>query len=277
MAIKKNNMGIKKNNIEVRKNWNRFSFKKLGAILCLFLLGIVTFISGNLSQVNAASSSTVLPVAKGGTGANSISEARNNLQAEYAGNKVTSISSSSNDTQYPSAKSVYDYNLPAVGIDNFYMKTSLPLGPGYIFLLGQLPTEASGSNIRTFFGGTFLAARIADPNAWPGMFNAKIDINAGYANSSLGLLTNVVPTINNSGGMSTNFAAWQLGKFTYDAKNYIGLAMTGGSTFWNLTHIILKGFYTGTLPAKCPTANDLCVGQKILYSSVTNYTKVWPV
>jgi hypothetical protein len=30
----------------------------------------VTFISGNLSQVNAASSSTVLPVAKGGTGNN---------------------------------------------------------------------------------------------------------------------------------------------------------------------------------------------------------------
>ncbi|MDR3127902.1 MAG: hypothetical protein LBT99_01050, partial [Bifidobacteriaceae bacterium] len=60
-------MEIKKNQYEIRKNWNKFSFKRLGAFLCLFLFGVVTFISGNLSQVNAATSSTVLPVAKGGT------------------------------------------------------------------------------------------------------------------------------------------------------------------------------------------------------------------
>ncbi|MDR3127717.1 MAG: hypothetical protein LBT99_00085 [Bifidobacteriaceae bacterium] len=75
-------MEIRKTNIEIRKNWNKFSFKKLGAIFCLFLFGVVTFISGNLSQVNAASSSTVLPVAKGGTGANSASGARTNLNAQ---------------------------------------------------------------------------------------------------------------------------------------------------------------------------------------------------
>ncbi|MDR3127770.1 MAG: hypothetical protein LBT99_00360 [Bifidobacteriaceae bacterium] len=67
-------MEIKKNNMEVRKNWNKFTFKKLGAIFCLFLFGVVTFISGNLSQVNAASSSTVLPVAKGGTGQNNLAD-----------------------------------------------------------------------------------------------------------------------------------------------------------------------------------------------------------
>ncbi|MDR3128047.1 MAG: hypothetical protein LBT99_01795 [Bifidobacteriaceae bacterium] len=63
-------MEIRKNNIEVRKNWNKFTFKKLGTIFCLFLFGIVTFISGELNFANAASSSTVLPVVKGGTGLN---------------------------------------------------------------------------------------------------------------------------------------------------------------------------------------------------------------
>ncbi|MDR3128044.1 MAG: hypothetical protein LBT99_01780 [Bifidobacteriaceae bacterium] len=72
-------MEIRKNNTEIRKNWNKFSFKKLGAILCLFLIGIVTFISGNLAQVSAATSSTVLPVAKGGTGSNSASGAATNI------------------------------------------------------------------------------------------------------------------------------------------------------------------------------------------------------
>ncbi|MDR3127876.1 MAG: hypothetical protein LBT99_00910 [Bifidobacteriaceae bacterium] len=75
-------MEIRKNNVEIRKNWNKFSFKKLGIVFCLFLFGIVTFISGNLSQVNAASSSTVLPIAKGGTGSNSASGARTNLNAQ---------------------------------------------------------------------------------------------------------------------------------------------------------------------------------------------------
>ncbi|MDR3127846.1 MAG: hypothetical protein LBT99_00750 [Bifidobacteriaceae bacterium] len=105
-------MEIRKTNIEIRKNWNKFSFKKLGAVFCLFLFGIVTFISGNLAQVNAATSSTVLPVAKGGTAATSASAARNNLQAEYTGNKITSISSSSNDTQYPSASAIWNYAMP---------------------------------------------------------------------------------------------------------------------------------------------------------------------
>jgi hypothetical protein len=95
-------MEIRKTNMEIRKNWNKFTFKKLGAILCLFLFGVVAFTSGNLTQVNAASSSTVLPVTKGGTGANSASQALINL------GKVNSINANSTDDQFPSAKSVYD-------------------------------------------------------------------------------------------------------------------------------------------------------------------------
>ncbi|MDR3127980.1 MAG: hypothetical protein LBT99_01450, partial [Bifidobacteriaceae bacterium] len=51
-----------------------------------------------LSQVNAASSSTVLPVAKGGTGANSASGARTNLNAQETlvnGTNIKSINSNS--------------------------------------------------------------------------------------------------------------------------------------------------------------------------------------
>jgi hypothetical protein len=82
-------MEIKKNNIGIRKNWNKFTFKKLGTIFCLFLFGVVTFISGNLTQINAATSSTVLPIAKGGTGSNSASVAATNIlgnnYANYSG------------------------------------------------------------------------------------------------------------------------------------------------------------------------------------------------
>jgi hypothetical protein len=80
--------------MEIEKNWNKFTFKKLGIIFCLFLFGVVTFISGNLAQVNAASSSTVLPVAKGGTGSNSASGARTNLNVQetlVSGTNIKSV------------------------------------------------------------------------------------------------------------------------------------------------------------------------------------------
>ncbi|MDR3128397.1 MAG: hypothetical protein LBT99_03635, partial [Bifidobacteriaceae bacterium] len=85
-------MEIKKNNIEIRKNWNKFSFKKLGAVFCLFLIGIVTFISGGLGQVNAVTSSTVLPVAKGGTGVNSLPNNQllyGNNQGQLVGSNIS--------------------------------------------------------------------------------------------------------------------------------------------------------------------------------------------
>ncbi|MDR3128146.1 MAG: hypothetical protein LBT99_02320 [Bifidobacteriaceae bacterium] len=85
-----------------------YNFKKLGTMVSVFILVVLGFINGCFTQANASSSSTVLPVAKGGTGSNSASGARNNLQAEYTGNKVTSPSSASTTTQYPSAKGVYD-------------------------------------------------------------------------------------------------------------------------------------------------------------------------
>ncbi|MDR3128273.1 MAG: hypothetical protein LBT99_02980, partial [Bifidobacteriaceae bacterium] len=96
----------------------KFSFKKLGAIFCLFLFGVVTFVSGNLAQVNAASSSTVLPVAKGGTGANSASQALTNL------GKINSIDTNSTDNQFPSAKSVYTY------VNNSVSQKILAIGSG---------------------------------------------------------------------------------------------------------------------------------------------------
>ncbi|MDR3128271.1 MAG: hypothetical protein LBT99_02970 [Bifidobacteriaceae bacterium] len=97
--------------MKIKKNWNKFPlgllpFKKLGTIFCLFLFGIVAFVSGNLSQVNAASSSTVLPIAKGGTGANSASGALDNL------GKVNSVNNNSTDNQFPSAKAAYNLVQP---------------------------------------------------------------------------------------------------------------------------------------------------------------------
>ncbi|MDR3127888.1 MAG: hypothetical protein LBT99_00970 [Bifidobacteriaceae bacterium] len=65
------------------------SIKKYGVLTSAFLLAILGFINSCFTQVNAASSSTVLPIAKGGTGNNSASGAATNILgtnfANYSG------------------------------------------------------------------------------------------------------------------------------------------------------------------------------------------------
>ncbi|MDR3128316.1 MAG: hypothetical protein LBT99_03205 [Bifidobacteriaceae bacterium] len=48
------------------------TIKKFGVLISLFILIILSFTTGWFTQANAASSSTVLPVAKGGTGVNTM-------------------------------------------------------------------------------------------------------------------------------------------------------------------------------------------------------------
>ncbi|MDR3127832.1 MAG: hypothetical protein LBT99_00680, partial [Bifidobacteriaceae bacterium] len=72
------------------------------------------------SQVNAASSSTVLPVAKGGTGSNSASGARTNLNAQEKLVSGTNI------------KSVFNNSLLGSGnINNYTTSTTIQPGQKY--------------------------------------------------------------------------------------------------------------------------------------------------
>ncbi|MDR3128272.1 MAG: hypothetical protein LBT99_02975 [Bifidobacteriaceae bacterium] len=65
------------------------NIKKYGVLISAFLLAILGFINSCFTQVNAASSSTVLPIAKGGTDSNSASGAATNILgtnfANYSG------------------------------------------------------------------------------------------------------------------------------------------------------------------------------------------------
>ncbi|MDR3116552.1 MAG: hypothetical protein LBT91_01765 [Bifidobacteriaceae bacterium] len=242
--------------------------KKLGILAIIFLFGICTFISGRISVAKADGSISTLPISRGGTGANSASGALDNL------GKVNSVDSNSTDEQFPSAKGVYNWGSPTIGIDNFYMKTTSTVQtPPYVYLLGELPTEAMSSKISTLFVGQFLAYRYG-VDAIPGIFEAKIIAISSYRASSF--YANALPSANYTGGMP-RMPRWEIGKFTYDSKSYVGLAMVGGDNgiFWNITSLVLKGFYDGTLAAKCQTENDLCVGKKILLSSVSDYQMAW--
>jgi hypothetical protein len=65
------------------------NIKKYGVLISTFLLTVLGFINGCFTQVSAATNTTVLPIAKGGTGSNSASGAATNIlgsnYANYSG------------------------------------------------------------------------------------------------------------------------------------------------------------------------------------------------
>ncbi|MDR3128302.1 MAG: hypothetical protein LBT99_03125 [Bifidobacteriaceae bacterium] len=109
------------------------NIKKYGVVISAFLLAILGFINSCFTQVNAAPSSTVLPVAKGGTGANSASGARTNLNAQETLVSGTNI------------KSVFNNSLLGSGnITDFVYSTNLNYGQKTYF---SINTEKTVNNI----------------------------------------------------------------------------------------------------------------------------------
>ncbi|MDR3128259.1 MAG: hypothetical protein LBT99_02910 [Bifidobacteriaceae bacterium] len=127
------------------------NIKKFGVLINIFLLVILGFISGCFTQANASSSSTTLPLTKGGTGANSASQALTNL------GKVNSLDTSNTDNQFPSAKSVYtkyaeigrEYNFSIIKNTNSYFSWGVTYENLYIgyeqpngMIIGSLSLDA---------------------------------------------------------------------------------------------------------------------------------------
>lgn len=104
----------------------------------------------------------ILPIANGGTGADTAEGALNNLGAEAAANKVTSISSSSTDTQYPSAKAVFDaiaasQTISIIENTDSSNKTPLrSLASGTYILKGYFTAYSGSTASFTFSSGTLV-------------------------------------------------------------------------------------------------------------------------
>lgn len=71
-----------------------------------------------LTQTSSIGANDVLPLVQSGT-TKKVTTTTLLSEAEKTSNKTTSISSSSTDTQYPSAKAVYDYGQTLGGGDNY--------------------------------------------------------------------------------------------------------------------------------------------------------------
>jgi hypothetical protein len=240
--------------------------KKFGIIISLFLFTVVTFISGNLSQVNAASSSTVLPIAKGGTGTNTLSAGQaligngaNSLQTKPI--DTSPQSNSTNLITSGAVRTVANDSALAKGFDNIYfVNTTNNDALETIYLIGPTTTLDSSSPEYTIFSGEIKIFRTS---------YTSLPTYSGYhvwiANS---YNKNISASVTLYGHAGINKRDLKAVTFNYNNVKYIGIYLSYGMR----VNFILKG-YLGT-SIGCVSNSGLCTGRMFHNSEVSNITNI---
>jgi hypothetical protein len=244
--------------------------KKVCASLAVALFCFGSFLVGfEVKQnANAVRSNSMLPVAKGGTGANTF--ASGGALIGNGTNPFTSrgidespASGSNNLITSGALNSVNKKAQSSAANNNFYksLDTTTDSGGNEIYVLGEVPTLSAASGQYTNLYGDYVAFRYG---GWARFIKANMIINIGYADSTPN--SNNIKFINLQKSNSANAA--ELGTFTYNGVKYVGLHISGSMTMWTTN---LKGYYSGSLPMNCSGSVTVCLGTKIQYSGVTGW------
>ncbi|MDR3116392.1 MAG: hypothetical protein LBT91_00925 [Bifidobacteriaceae bacterium] len=264
-------------NKSIKKAYIRkLGIRKLGVWGIIFLFGTVAFISGFSINSYAASSSTVLPISRGGTNANTVEDAQTNL------GKVNTINSKSTDNQFPSSKAVYNSILPAGGPNNLYITgTTSQNDAHHIIVLGEIPPDDVGKSKKyTYFFGQFIMVR---KNVNPaGEFSCVFSLKASpFIN-----LQDTDEIINKNNAALNIENQWpssfpiKLGTFEYNETKLVGInydfrhiySPIYPNVWYANADWYLHGFYGGSLSTN--SADPLFVGKRINYDAATNWQDI---
>jgi hypothetical protein len=235
---------------------------------------VVSFTAGvDLNKkASTASSASVLPVNKGGTGANTFASGQA-LIGNGAGALTTrgidaSPSPGSNNLITSNAlNSVKTTVANGIGRNNIYLANGGSSGTigDSVFVLGQIPLPGTGSASPYYvnFIGDFLTIKQAGPNSIASSTSAKVHLLAGY-NNDWSLANNAKIDITKGAAGSI-----KLGTFYYEEKLYAGLRLNIGQ--WISQY--LSGWYNGNLPTACSETVTMCVGKVIPIAEIAQFTE----
>ncbi|MDR3127900.1 MAG: hypothetical protein LBT99_01040 [Bifidobacteriaceae bacterium] len=244
------------------------TIKKFGILISIFLLVVLGFINGSLAQVNAASSSTVLPVAKGGTGANTLSSGQaligngaNNLQTKPID---TSPQSNSNNLITSGAvKSVSNNADLAKGNDNIYfVNTANNDQKQTVYLIGPIASLSDASPEYANFFGKIELLRQGGKWSIPINLGYNVWITSGY--SSAYTYAQITPY----GKAGQQDRTLNPVSFKYNNVKYVGVQLSIGMG----VNFIMKGYIETSL--NCISNQGLCTGREFLPSEITELTNL---
>ncbi|MDR3116559.1 MAG: hypothetical protein LBT91_01820 [Bifidobacteriaceae bacterium] len=252
----------------------KHAFKKVGIWGIIFLFGTAAFISGFSVNSYAASSSTVLPISRGGTNANTAAQAITNL------GKVDALSASSTNNQFPSAKAVYDQLLIAKGQRNLYqLNIHEDVGDNdEIIVFGSVADEntPAATSVGTVFDGNIYFFRCLAGNYKCPSFYLNILLQFDLTNApGFGnpLYNKTHTTMRLNSGSYTSIDAisnFYLGTFLYNENHYVGLRIKDFVANRNEGgNVNLEGFFQTIGP--CTVT---CPGSRIFFSNVTDWEEL---
>ncbi|MDR3116862.1 MAG: hypothetical protein LBT91_03430 [Bifidobacteriaceae bacterium] len=264
------NKGIKKAYIK------RIGIKKLGIWGIIFLFGTATFISGFSINSYAASSSTVLPIARGGTGANEFASGHaligndsNSLTTKAI--DTTPTVNSSNLITSGAVKTVSNNADIGKGIKNQYFITTVSdIGTQEILVLGQVPTDET----RRIYQGVTFMGEIAYQRCLPHIGSCVANLDRFTLDFVLGGRPQEVTADRvhmkciSRDSCGYRYPIMKIGTFLYNENMYVGLypqtpvSQGYGQNLYISSWIINIGV----------CADFTCPSQKVLFSDVTDWT-----
>jgi hypothetical protein len=266
--------------------------QRVGIVLSVIILSVISFVSGvNITQnANSTSSSSILPISKGGTGKSSFTSEQ--VLIGNGANPLTSraidASPSAGSNNLITSSAVNSVNETAkigAGLYNTYKELDWSLDPSGInyFILGKVPsTSASGDNYFLFIGdfSIFRSAQNGGTGNPSGLgsgsiYHSKLYINLIGVNSINSKAINIINDVNFRNGYSANYD-FKLGTFTYNGETYLGGQLQVSAL---AGRYIINGFKenpAASLPDTCTPTQTVCFGKSLLAADVEDWIQYAP-
>jgi hypothetical protein len=262
--------------VNIKYKISRAKYSKIGFALSVAIFSVIFFLTGGLSYLEAtgASSTSALPLSKGGTGKNSfpsgeaiIGNGANPLTTR--GIDTSPSPGSNNLITSGAANDINQIAINGAGIYNYYKRFSVSNSTtaDNIYILGKLPTLGSSDPNYTVFIGQFIVVRNVGQNALPRTAYMNIVASNGYSEGSLA-------SLNKFSILKQGFSAIaELGYFNYQGQRYLGIRLKDA---WGAGYASIHGFYRGNLPTTCSDTVTICLSTTIAYAYVDSYIPFTP-
>ncbi|MDR2799017.1 MAG: hypothetical protein LBB07_00110 [Bifidobacteriaceae bacterium] len=267
------------------------NFRKIGTVLAIAAFGFISFTAGvDLTQsANSAGSSSALPVSKGGTGATTFASGQaligNGAGAlTTRGIDATPNADSENLITSGAAKKIADDAAVAKGFQNIDAKsmftaTAEDYKQHKVYFIGEYDENSAAQKATSFFGAFQfnrdylpMYGMLGDADLYISLPYGKSPSNYGNKNAVMKVKAYYSDYTNQ--GMIDGFTIsgyhFELGTFTYQSKNYIGIWVSNRVP----VEMHIKGMYKGSLPTKCDGSITICVGTYKFYQDVENWSKI---
>ncbi|MDR3116230.1 MAG: hypothetical protein LBT91_00070 [Bifidobacteriaceae bacterium] len=246
-------------------------FKKVGVWGIIFLFGTAAFISGTNINSYAASSNTVLSVARGGTGANTFASNQaliGNGNSAFQTKPIDSVPQTNSNNLITSGALANIATAVTIPQNwKTYNSGTLTTSTNPV-VLGDYPEITSSNKQANIIFDVIITQYTNSPSTAASVYDGKLDISTSSIHNPNSTINPAkittfakFPRVNSSFG-------FEIGYFTYNNSKYVGLKALGTNGGW----MYLNGIHKGTICEIPADTSQICLGSSVLENLITDWT-----